>query len=408
MNNSSKHVLLNGVILGNHSELVNENRRALASNDEALNYLTQKFSSQETIEREFQTIPTKRMSAGTSTSQYPENQARNRSRYILPYEDTRVMLHPNTRNPHGYINASNIQIPVAGRLFKYVITQAPLSNTIDDFWQMVWESNARVIVMLSNRHEEKAKLNDQPVYWPTQKKSKLNLRHFNIKLQNSTSNRFLTTSIMHIKPVSGGERRAIYHLHFSDFSTDSIAVPSSEDAFLGFIDAVNSVRRHVENERAHETNNGVLANGKEKSSRSRSIGRTSLIDVTNRIRSQSVENGGWRRKLTFSSNGQSSTSSHNSETSSSISSSNGSHHYRETNTDYFFPTIVHCVDGTSESGVYVLVEVLIHCFENNINVDIAKVLRTLRQQRMHLIRNLHQYRFVYSVIINYLQKSRLI
>uniref|UniRef100_A0A914D2J1 Uncharacterized protein n=1 Tax=Acrobeloides nanus TaxID=290746 RepID=A0A914D2J1_9BILA len=74
MNNSSKHVLLNGVILGNHSELVNENRRALASNDEALNYLTQKFSSQETIEREFQTIPTKRMSAGTSTSQYPENQ----------------------------------------------------------------------------------------------------------------------------------------------------------------------------------------------------------------------------------------------------------------------------------------------------------------------------------------------
>lgn len=29
-------------------------------------------------------------------------------------------------------------------------------------------------------------------------------------------------------------------------------------------------------------------------------------------------------------------------------------------------TVVHCTDGASESGVYVLVEVLLHCIENNV------------------------------------------
>ena len=35
-----------------------------------------------------------------------------------------------------------------GRL--YVATQTPVSNTVDDFWRMVWEQRSTIVVMLSD------------------------------------------------------------------------------------------------------------------------------------------------------------------------------------------------------------------------------------------------------------------
>ena len=40
---------------------------------------------------------------------------------------------------------------------EFVATQAPLPDTINDFWRMVWEQKSTVIVMLTN-HEERGKV----------------------------------------------------------------------------------------------------------------------------------------------------------------------------------------------------------------------------------------------------------
>uniref|UniRef100_A0A0M3HGZ5 Tyrosine-protein phosphatase domain-containing protein n=1 Tax=Ascaris lumbricoides TaxID=6252 RepID=A0A0M3HGZ5_ASCLU len=180
------------------------------------------------------------MSAGVSTSQKPENMKRNRTRSIVPYEDTRVMLHPHKNNPTGYINASNVQVwcglmpfyfevPMGERILRYVVAQAPLRESIEDFWQMVWECGAQIIVMLCELDESKSSL--APCYWPLKTKSKMRLTDFTLTLNSTTSSKHQITSILSIKCLASGEKRAIYHLRFLDWRTGSI--PESEDALLG-------------------------------------------------------------------------------------------------------------------------------------------------------------------------------
>lgn len=40
-----------------------------------------------------------------------------------------------------------------GDVHAYIATQEPLSNTIGDFWRMVWEQQSRVIIMLTAVNE---------------------------------------------------------------------------------------------------------------------------------------------------------------------------------------------------------------------------------------------------------------
>ena len=41
-------------------------------------------------------------------------------------------------------------------------------------------------------------------------------------------------------------------------------------------------------------------------------------------------------------------------------------------------------------------------------VDIPNALKELRKQRMHMVQTLEQYKFVYSVLIQYIKNARLI
>jgi len=72
------------------------------------------------------------------------------------------------------------------------------------------------------------------------------------------------------------------------------------------------------------------------------------------------------------------------------------------------PVLVHCSAGVGRTGVTILVDILLYCADHNIAIDIPKVLTHLRQQRMLMVQTVAQYKFVHTVLINYLQQSRLI
>ena len=50
----------------------------------------------------------------------------------------------------GYINASHISAAVGAAQRFYIAAQGPLLSTVVDFWQMVWQCDVYVVVMLAD------------------------------------------------------------------------------------------------------------------------------------------------------------------------------------------------------------------------------------------------------------------
>ncbi|NXD30731.1 PTPRN protein, partial [Spelaeornis formosus] len=99
-----------------------------------------------------------------SIAQCEANLKKNRNPDYVPYDHVRIKLKAeNNPSRSDFINASPI-IEHDPRMPAYIATQGPLSHTIADFWQMVWEHGCTVIVMLSPLAEDSVKQCDR--YWP--------------------------------------------------------------------------------------------------------------------------------------------------------------------------------------------------------------------------------------------------
>lgn len=80
------------------------------------------------------------------------NVGKNRCSKALPFDHNRVKLNiiPGELGS-DYINASFIDSFNEGKI--YIATQAPMANTVDDFWRMIWEQRSTIVVMLGDPQE---------------------------------------------------------------------------------------------------------------------------------------------------------------------------------------------------------------------------------------------------------------
>ncbi|NXT78082.1 PTN7 phosphatase, partial [Zapornia atra] len=123
--------------------------------------LQQRAQSLTELQKEFSKIPPNFVSP--EELEIPGHASKDRYKTILPNPESRVCLRrAGNQEEESYINANYIT-GYGGRPQEYIATQGPMLNTMADFWEMVWQEDVPLIVMLTKLQERKEKC---VPYWP--------------------------------------------------------------------------------------------------------------------------------------------------------------------------------------------------------------------------------------------------
>ena len=157
----------------------------------------------------------------------PEFKSCNRYRSILPYDNqSRVSLGEDRNN---YINASFVSIEETDTT--YVLTQGPMKNTTNHFWQMVWEQGTVGIVMLCRCVENGREKCEQ--YWPAKRGMCMVAGTYTIETQGCTWSASHSLSFLLLHNSDTDESRKILHYSYTDWP--DFGVPRNVVLFLEFL-----------------------------------------------------------------------------------------------------------------------------------------------------------------------------
>jgi protein tyrosine phosphatase len=136
-----------------------------------------------------------------------------------------------------YINASHLSMGPG--CSPYIVAQAPLLETIEDFWTMVWEYDIPVIAMLTAEIEGGTVVCHR--YWPEGGGHVMKLGLLSLTLLSHQENSGCVIRDIRIKNTKSDEEKKVVHLQFT--SWPEIGVPQSPNALADFVVSVESSYR---------------------------------------------------------------------------------------------------------------------------------------------------------------------
>ncbi|XP_056132483.1 receptor-type tyrosine-protein phosphatase C [Lampris incognitus] len=182
------------------------------------------------LEDEFQRVPKYKNWRTFNAGLSEENRKKNRLSNVLPYDYNRVLLRLDSEVSHDgdgdddddddddgessdeederstkYINASHIDGYWRPR--NIIATQAPLPDTIADFWQMVFQNKARTVIMLSDSGESDL----ESAYFGNERK---NFGDIEVAVTATDNSPTFTTRVMQIRHAKRKESRQVKHFSF--------------------------------------------------------------------------------------------------------------------------------------------------------------------------------------------------
>ncbi|XP_017266898.1 tyrosine-protein phosphatase non-receptor type 11b isoform X1 [Kryptolebias marmoratus] len=178
--------------------------------------------------------------------QKPENKSKNRYKNILPFDTTRVIIKDPEVPGTDYINANYIRnMNEDGRHVEeskvFIATQGCLQNTVTDFWKMVYQENAHVIVMTTKEMERGR--NKCVRYWPDLHSTK----EFEKVLVRNVEERPAQDYILRKLEVTRLDRKEPlrYIWHFQYLSWPDHGVPNEPGGVLWFLEEVNRTQSTI-------------------------------------------------------------------------------------------------------------------------------------------------------------------
>ncbi|XP_025943651.1 receptor-type tyrosine-protein phosphatase C isoform X3 [Apteryx rowi] len=186
---------------------------------------------------EFQSIPRIFTKFSIKEAKKSHNQNKNRYIDILPYDHNRVELSEIPGDPGSdYINASYIDGFKEPR--KYIAAQGPKDETTDDFWRMIWEQKATIIVMVTRCEE--GNRNKCAQYWPSVENGSVTYGDIIVKINESKVCPDYIIQKLHI--TNGRERTAgrdVTHIQFTSWPDHG--VPEDSHLLLKLRRRVNAL-----------------------------------------------------------------------------------------------------------------------------------------------------------------------
>ncbi len=144
---------------------------------------------------------------------------------VLCYDSTRVKIGQDLDPMADYIHANFVE--GYHRLRKFICTQGPLEQTALDFWRMVWQEKAGVVVCLTQLVERKQVKCFS--YYPEDLGSEKQYGELSVKT-TAVEHRLVKTQKIIVRDIIvsyGSSKRHVKHINYVDWPDRD--VPRSQD-----------------------------------------------------------------------------------------------------------------------------------------------------------------------------------